>query len=103
MEGNKTHDSSNIIIFPDFEKLKSEVEKLRIELSMLVLEKDELLFVECKNIETGEVLVWSDLSIHLIEDLQYMFSLNIFKPLSGHPVFNRQVKGQVHCFYGIIL
>ena len=56
MEGNKTHDSSNIIIFPDFEKLKSEVEKLRIELSMLVLEKDELLFVECKNIETAYML-----------------------------------------------
>lgn len=41
----------NIIIFPDFQKLKEEVDKLRIELSMLVLEKDELCLVECKNIE----------------------------------------------------
>jgi len=50
-----TNESSNIIIFPDFEKLKAEVKKLRIELSMLVLEKDELLFVECKNIEIALV------------------------------------------------
>ncbi len=56
LEDNKTHESSNIIIFPDFEKLKAEVEKLRIELSMLVLEKDELLFVECKNIEMAYML-----------------------------------------------
>ena len=40
-----------IIHYPDYEKLKAEVEKLRTELSMLVLEKDELLLVECKNIE----------------------------------------------------
>jgi hypothetical protein len=40
-----------IILHPDIEKLKVEVEKLRTELSMLVLEKDQLLLVECKNIE----------------------------------------------------
>lgn len=40
-----------IIYFPEFEQLKIEVEKLRTELSMLVLERDQLLFVECKNIE----------------------------------------------------
>ena len=34
--------SSNVIVFPDFEKLKSEVEKMRTELSMLLLERDEL-------------------------------------------------------------
>ena len=33
---------SNVIVFPDFEKLKSEVEKMRTELSMLLLERDEL-------------------------------------------------------------
>lgn len=43
---------SNVIVFPDFEKLKSEVEKMRTELSMLLLERDELQFVICKNIET---------------------------------------------------
>lgn len=48
--------SDNIIILPDFEKLKSEVEKLRTELSMLLLERDELQFVICKNIETKYML-----------------------------------------------
>lgn len=42
--------SGNVIVFPDFEKLKSEVEKIRTELSMLLLERDELQFVICKNI-----------------------------------------------------
>ena len=41
---------------PDFEKLKNEVEKMRTELSMLLLERDELQFVICKNIETEYML-----------------------------------------------
>lgn len=48
--------SGNVIVFPDFEKLKSEVEKMRTELSMLLLERDELQFVICKNIETEYAL-----------------------------------------------
>ena len=48
--------SGNVIVFPDFEKLKSEVEKMRTELSMLLLERDELQFVICKNIETEYML-----------------------------------------------
>ena len=48
--------SADVILFPDFEKLKSEVEKLRTELSMLLLERDELQFVICKNIETAYML-----------------------------------------------
>ncbi len=48
--------SADVIVFPDFEKLKSEVEKLRTELSMLLLERDELQFVICKNIETAYML-----------------------------------------------
>ena len=52
-----TPGSCNIIILhPDFEKLKAEVEKLRTELSMLVPERDELLYQECKNIETAYML-----------------------------------------------
>ncbi|MBE5922071.1 MAG: molecular chaperone DnaJ [Lachnospiraceae bacterium] len=47
---------SNIILFPDFQKLKDEVEKLRTELSMLLLERDELQYVICKNIETAYML-----------------------------------------------
>ena len=40
-----------VIAFPEHDKVKAEIEKLRVELSMLVLERDELVFVECKNIE----------------------------------------------------
>ena len=48
--------TGNVIVFPDFEKLKNEVEKMRTELSMLLFERDELQFVICKNIETGYML-----------------------------------------------
>lgn len=47
---------SNVILFPDFEKLKNETEKMRTELSMLLSECDELQFVICKNIETEYML-----------------------------------------------
>lgn len=46
----------NIIMYPDFEKLKDDVEKLRTEFSMLVLERDELLYQECKSIEMAYML-----------------------------------------------
>lgn len=48
--------ANNIILFPDFEKLKNEVEEMHTELSMLLLERDELQFVICKNIETEYML-----------------------------------------------
>ena len=40
-----------LILFPEYEQLKFAVEKLRTELSMLMLERDELRFVTCKNLE----------------------------------------------------
>lgn len=43
---------SNIIVFQGFEELKQKAERLRTELSMLLLERYELQFVICKNIET---------------------------------------------------
>lgn len=48
--------TGNVIVFTDFEKLKNEVERMRNELSMLLLERDELQFVICKNIETEYML-----------------------------------------------
>lgn len=48
--------TGNVIVLPDFEKLKNEVERMRTELSMLLLERDELQFVICKNIETEYML-----------------------------------------------
>ena len=38
--------NNRIIVFPDFQKLKDDVERLRTELSMLMLERDELRFVK---------------------------------------------------------
>ena len=51
-----TSATGKIIVFPDFEKLRNEVEKMRTELSMLLLERDELQFVICKNIEMEYML-----------------------------------------------
>jgi len=45
-----------VILFPEFVTLKAEVEKLRTEISMLLLERDELRLVVCKNIETAYML-----------------------------------------------
>lgn len=56
MEKDYDLNNSNIIIFPDFQKLKDTVERLRTELSMLLSERDELRFVICKNIETAYYL-----------------------------------------------
>ncbi len=50
-------ESKKVILFPDLEKIKEEVEQLSVELSMLVLERDELRYVTCKNIETRYMLV----------------------------------------------
>lgn len=57
MYDNGAPQASNILILhPDYEALKAEIEKLRTELSMLVLERDELLCHECKNIEMAYML-----------------------------------------------
>lgn len=63
----KDLEESNIILFQNFEELKEQVEKLRIELSMLVLEKDELQFVECENIETAYLLLFGALEYKVYE------------------------------------
>lgn len=51
----------NIILFPDFEKLKNEVEQMQNELSTLLFERDELIFVICKNIETEYMMRFGSL------------------------------------------
>ena len=58
----------NVISFhPDFEKIKSEVARFRTELSMLVLERDELLYHECPNIESAYMLTLGALEIKLYQ------------------------------------
>lgn len=50
-----------IMISPEYEKLKEEVEKLKVSLSMMVMEKDELQHVICRNLETEYMMQLGDL------------------------------------------
>ncbi len=45
-----------VILFPEAEELKKEAERLKIELSMLFEERDELRYVICKNLEAAYML-----------------------------------------------
>ena len=56
-----------IVLFPEFVALKAEVEKLRTEISMLLLERDELQLVICKNIETAYMLALGGLEYKAFE------------------------------------
>ena len=60
-------DSCTIVLFPEFVTLKAEVEKLRTEISMLLLERDELRLVICKNIETAYMLALGSLEYKAFE------------------------------------
>ena len=62
-----TPDSCTIVLFPEFVTLKAEVEKLRTEISMLLLERDELRLVVCKNIETAYMLALGSLEYKAFE------------------------------------
>lgn len=59
--------NSSIIIFPEYASLKAEVEKLKTELSMLLLERDELRLLVCKNIETAYMLALGSLEYKAYE------------------------------------
>ena len=61
------NNADNVILFPDFAVLKQEVEKLQTELSMLLLERDELRFVICRNIETAYMLALGNLEYKAFE------------------------------------
>lgn len=52
---------------PDSEKLKSEVARLRTELSMLVLERDDLLYQQCRSIEAEYMLAFGALQYKVYE------------------------------------
>jgi hypothetical protein len=58
---------ADIILSPEYSELKTEIEKLRTELSMLVLERDNLLLVECKNIEMAYMLALGNLEYKAYE------------------------------------
>lgn len=56
-----------IIPFPEFDALYAEVEKLRTEISLRLLERDELRFVTCKNIETTFMLALGSLEYRVFK------------------------------------
>lgn len=56
-----------LILFPEFVAMKAEIQKLRTEISMLLLERDELQFVECKNIEMQYMLTLGALEYKAFE------------------------------------
>lgn len=58
---------ADVILFPDFVALKKEVEKLHTEISMLLLERDELRFVICRNIEAAYMLALGSLEYKAFE------------------------------------
>lgn len=64
---NTPDSKTRLILFPDFEALKKEVEKLRTELSMLFLERDDLLYQECKNIEMAYMFAIGGLEYKVFE------------------------------------
>lgn len=64
---NPPDSTTVMILFPDFEALKKEVEKLRTELSMLFLEHDNLLYQECRNIEMAYMLAVGSLEYKAFE------------------------------------
>lgn len=66
-EAEPQEEATTIIVFPEFVTLKAEVEKLRTEISMLLLERDELRLVICKNIETAYMLALGSLEYKAFE------------------------------------
>ena len=59
--------ADDIIIFPEFDKIKNEIERLRIELSMLLLELDEIQFVFFMNIEAKYMLDFGSIEYRAYE------------------------------------
>lgn len=56
-----------LILFPEFLAAKKDVEKLQTELSMLLLERDELRYIQCKNIEMAYMLSLGDIEYKAYE------------------------------------
>ena len=57
--------SDNIIVFPQFNELQNEIRELKKNLCDLIYEKDDLVFVLCKNIEARYMLELGTLEIAL--------------------------------------
>lgn len=60
-------DETYIILFPEYEQLREEIKKLKTELSMLVLEFDELQFIICPNIKTAYQMAFGALELRVFD------------------------------------
>lgn len=58
---------TSIIVSPEFEKIKQEVDILKTELSVMILKLDELRFVICKDIEMNYMLELGDLEFKVFK------------------------------------
>lgn len=67
LSANNTGAEHTIIVFPELATLQAEVEELRTEISRLLLERDELRLVICKNIETAYMLALGSLEYKIFE------------------------------------
>ena len=63
----KNKSANEIILNLEYENLKNELLKKRTELSMLVLQRDELKYVICTNIETKNMLELGNLEYRLYQ------------------------------------
>ena len=73
MEWGFVMPKETIIIFPEYDELKKDIEKLRTELSMLMLQYDDLRLVECRNIEMEYMLLLGGLEYKAYElECQYL-------------------------------
>ncbi len=66
-QGKENGGGCEIIVFPEIERLHEEIEHLRNEVSALLMERDELKYVICKNIETEYMLELGDLEYKVYE------------------------------------
>ncbi|MDO5714355.1 MAG: hypothetical protein Q4Q07_07975 [Tissierellia bacterium] len=65
--GELENRSNEMILSPEFEKLQQEVERLKVEVCMILLERDELKYVECENIEMAYLLSFGSLEYRAYE------------------------------------
>lgn len=57
--------TNNIIVFPKIEELNNEIKQLKASLCNLLTERDELTFVQCRNIEARYMIELGSLEIAL--------------------------------------
>lgn len=57
---------TDVMISPETQRLQEEIQRLKTELSMMVLEYDELRFVICENIKENYLLQFGDLEYQLL-------------------------------------